>query len=139
MYLKDEAAFTLKSFRVENCSMEHDEHGKLDLELIPKGIFYSKKSLFHVTFEFNAFKAGTKTRIINCNLRGIFEFRETMTFEDVPKYFYDNALAILYPYLRSFISNMTLQANSKLLVLPTMNLSKTAKVFMDNIEVVGNE
>lgn len=41
----------------------------------------------------------------------------------MPSYFYRNSIAIVFPYIRAFISTVTLQANIPPIILPTMNLT----------------
>lgn len=139
MYLKDEAAFKLENFKINSCTCSFEYDGQLDLELKPMGKLILKDSIFEVIIDFTAYQKGTDLPIIKCKLIGFFKFVESIELESVPDYFYNNSLAILFPYLRSFISSLTLQANTKILVLPTMNLSKVGKEFKQNIIVVENE
>ena len=54
----------------------------------------------------------------------LFQMEESVkSVDDIPNYFYANSIAIVYPYLRAFVSTLTLQSNAKPMVLPTMNLS----------------
>lgn len=139
MYLKDEAVFSLERFNVESCSLEFNYDGKLDLEIKPEGTLYLKDSMFEVVIDFTAYQQNTEIPVIKSKLVGLYKFQNKIGVDDVPEYFYNNSLAILYPYLRSFVSNLTLQANVKLLVLPTMNLSKIGKEFKENITVIEDE
>jgi len=43
--------------------------------------------------------------------------------EDIPDFFYKNSIAILFPYLRAYLSLVTTQANVPGIILPTYNLS----------------
>ena len=52
-----------------------------------------------------------------------YSFQKEIEFADIPPYFYSNSIAILFPYVRAFISNLSLQANFPPMILPTMNLS----------------
>jgi preprotein translocase subunit SecB len=58
---------------------------------------------------------------VSCH--GLFKFHHISTFEEIPSFFYRNAIAILFPYLRSFVSIVTTQANNPGVILPTLNLS----------------
>lgn len=54
----------------------------------------------------------------------LFQMEDNVkTIDEIPDYFYANSIAIVYPYLRAFVSTLTLQSNAKPMVLPTMNLS----------------
>ncbi|MGO3805987.1 MAG: protein-export chaperone SecB [Sphingobacterium sp.] len=58
---------------------------------------------------------------------GIFEFINVSQFSEIPDFFYTNCIAILFPYLRSYISTVTVQSNIKPIILPTLNLTPLAK------------
>ncbi|RZJ69804.1 MAG: hypothetical protein EOO49_16235 [Flavobacterium sp.] len=51
-----------------------------------------------------------------------FSFEEIDTFEEIPTFFYRNAIAIIFPYVRAFVSSVTALANITPLILPTYNL-----------------
>ena len=50
--------------------------------------------------------------------------------------FYKNSLAIIFPYIRAFISTLTLQSNAGLIILPTLNLTHLEKPFRENTKEV---
>ena len=61
-----------------------------------------------------------------------FEFQDVERIEDIPDYFYANSIAILFPYVRAFVSTLTLQANVPPMVLPTLNLFPLQKILQEN-------
>ncbi|HLO91987.1 MAG TPA: hypothetical protein VK172_12560 [Lentimicrobium sp.] len=61
-----------------------------------------------------------------------YRFQEKLNFQDIPPYFYQNSIAILFPYVRAFVSTVTLQANIGPILLPTMNLSELESPLRDN-------
>jgi len=65
-----------------------------------------------------------------------FSFRDVDRLEDIPDYFYPNAIAILFPYVRAFVSTLTLQANMPALVIPTMNLTALKDDFKNNTKQI---
>ncbi|WP_415711111.1 protein-export chaperone SecB, partial [Aquirufa beregesia] len=69
------------------------------------------------------FSENSENTFIEIECNGIFGFKENTTFEQIPDFFYNNSMAILFPYLRAFISLVTLQINIPPLILPTLNLS----------------
>ena len=46
--------------------------------------------------------------------------------------FISNSIAILFPYVRAFVSTLTLQANIKPILLPTLNLSSLQDILREN-------
>lgn len=55
-------------------------------------------------------------------LEGYFTMQKAENSDDIENY-YANALAILYPYARSIVSNFTASANIEPLILPTVNIN----------------
>jgi preprotein translocase subunit SecB len=68
-----------------------------------------------------------------------FVFREPVLLEEIPDYFYLNSIAILFPYVRAFVSIITLQANINPLMLPTMNLASLQETLKKNTNVCDDE
>lgn len=51
--------------------------------------------------------------------------------------FYANSIAIVFPYIRAFISTVTLQANLvSPILLPTMNLTSLGERLMNNTKFI---
>lgn len=116
----------LKSWRVSNLNLSLlDENVKrknnsFDLET---GNFYSKEkdsSIFGV-----GFKITIQDKLFDLVVEAIFDFElldEKITDEfklsSFPKV---NAPAIAFPYLRAFISNLTLQSGLEPVILPSIN------------------
>lgn len=48
---------------------------------------------------------------IKVHCSAVFNFGCSIKFEEIPSYFYANSIAIIFPYVRAFISTVTLQAN----------------------------
>lgn len=55
---------------------------------------------------------------------------------EIPDYFYANSLAIIFPYIRAFVSTITLQSNMHPIVLPTVNLMGLSEKLKRNTDVV---
>lgn len=63
---------------------------------------------------------------------GDFVFDKTDEDNDISSFFYNNASAILFPYLRAYISTLTNLSGLKPITLPTMNLSNLAEELKQN-------
>ena len=91
----------------------------------PSGEFDSAESTYDLKFVFFAFSTDNEENpFVKIQCHGIFKFQNVTSIEEIPGYFYRNAIAILFPYVRAFISTVTLQANIQPLILPTYNLSE---------------
>lgn len=109
------------------------------LKIDPEGVFNKSESLFSLTFKFYAFKKtdSPEKKFVNCKMTASFQFSEdVIDIEDIPTYFYANSIAIVFPYLRAFISSLTIQANLKPMILPTMNLTSLSSPLKENVTVI---
>ena len=126
MAIENRAAFYLKDFEIPEFnflsigSLDNDE---VAIGFKPSGKFSKKEMVFYLTLNFKLFDKSTENDYIKAKVIGYFGFENVESFDDIPSFFYKNSIAILYPYLRSFVSSVTLQANIKNVILPTMNLS----------------
>lgn len=113
--------FTNVELNLENLNEKND----LALELKPKGTFFSDKSDYELIFDFAAstFRNDEKNEVVHVVCKAKFHFNNVYAFSDIPEYFYANSIAIMFPYVRAFISTVTLQANITPIILPTLNLS----------------
>lgn len=98
----------------------------------PIGKFDS--GMFGIILRFSAFWAKDESEIEFLKLGCIanFSFPPETTLEDIPEYFYVNSIAIFFPYLRAFISNLTVQANQRPFILPLMNLTSLGQELKAN-------
>jgi preprotein translocase subunit SecB len=133
------ASFKFEKFRIPNFSYNESEKSQvtLALEFIPYGKYYQKDARFEIELLFNAYDDdGSKTKIISVKSISTFKFEDSLSFNDLPSFFYKNSLAIIFPFIRSFISTLTLQANTGLILLGLMNLSNLEQILISNtIEV----
>ena len=63
-------------------------------------------------------------------------FNGSTSIEDIPEYFYPNSIAIIFPYIRAFVSTLSLQANVKPIVLPTINLIGLTNELKENTSII---
>lgn len=129
------AAFGFESFKVPNFMYNEGKQQGAELKLgfLPSGRYDSKTGTYELSLKFIAHDTENNNQII-FELTGlaIFKFNTAIALSEIPNYFYMNAIAIMFPYVRAFISTMTLQANTKLLKLGLMNLSDLEQPLIDN-------
>ncbi len=134
------ASFTLKDFRFDKIKMDFSvlKGGELKLHIKPSGIFHFSSKTFELRFQFIASVPSPEESdqdVLDVNCISWFEFKNIDSYEDIPDYFFANSVAIVFPYVRAFISNITLQSNIKPLVLPTMNLSGLQDELKSNVSI----
>ncbi len=129
------AAFNLEFFKITKFSLSEPTVVKdgLSIKFDPSGEYDSKTGIYKLTLGYTAFQEVTKRKkdtFIECTL--IAQFKIDTSDNNIPDYFYRNSIAIIYPYLRSFITTLTIQANLKPLIMPLLNLSDLEKPLRDN-------
>ncbi|UWY29372.1 protein-export chaperone SecB [Flavobacterium sp. TR2] len=134
--MTQKAAFQLDKYLFSKVNIDIDNKGDNDMkvEFIPSGAFIPAHSQFEITFVFKAFYEEYEPEkpyvVIEC--KGLFVFENIKSIDEIPSFFYRNAIAILFPYLRAFVSMVTLQANLAPVVLPTLNLSDLEQPLKDS-------
>jgi preprotein translocase subunit SecB len=133
------AAFSFEHFKVPKFSYnENNDNGSdLKLGLEPRGTYNSKTGEFILNLNFISHNEDNLGNFIfELNSIAVFKFESNIKYSEIPNYFYKNAIAIMFPYLRAFASTLTLQANTKLLKLGLMNLSDLEVPLKENVSVI---
>ena len=135
MLKSEQASFSLESFKVPKFSYDegNDNDSNLVIGFSPSGKYNPKNGEFELTLLFISHSPEDSSKLVfELTSIAIFKFNEAISLSKIPSYFYLNSIAIMFPYVRAFISTLTLQANTKLLKLDLMNLSKLEKPLIDN-------
>lgn len=120
----EKAAFRLESFSFPKASIDFTRPADASLEVYfsPSGKYFPQEGLYELVFSTTISCENTNEVVANVDCVASFRFKNAVTIDDIPSFFYPNSLAILFPYIRAFISTISLQANVKPVVLPTLNL-----------------
>lgn len=130
------ATFTLKSYRFLQVSMDFEaqEGATLSVSFDPYGEYskatgeYKLRLITRVSSEEKEF--------ISTTLQVVFGFTESIELSEIPDYFYPNSMAIVFPYVRSFLSTLSLQANVPPIILPIINFSDLQGILKHNTKEV---
>ena len=95
----------------------------LKIDFTPKGVYDNEKRVFELVFVVSIENSSNENPFLKIRCRGFFLFESVNSFEEIPDFFYVNSIAILFPYVRAYISLVTTQANVLGIILPTYNLS----------------
>lgn len=138
--MKDKkASFQFRNFKVLKSIIEIDEDQKkfknFDFGLDIKGIYH--KSDKHFKLYLNMIIENEDKNFL-CEVQSVGYFHLTSDDKDfVENFLFTNAPALLFPYLRAYISNLTTQSGIDSVVLPTMNLSRIVQEeFKDKFEII---
>lgn len=129
------AKFSLVNYRFDKVALNLDKlqpKTSFNIDFDPSGLFNNETKSFILTFIFTAKNENTLDEVINVRCIAEFSFSEINGFGDIPAYFYNNSIAILFPYIRAFVSTLTLQANIPPILLPTLNLSDLKERLIKN-------
>jgi preprotein translocase subunit SecB len=139
------AGFSFEQFQIKSFSLNEPDNtdGTLALDFNPSGKYYPKEGRYDVFIDFSAFLTDgssedniSEEAMVKCLYRATFKFEVPLAFNDLPDFFFANSVAISFPYLRSFVSTLTLQANIKPLMLPLMNLTGIEQQLKEKTEVI---
>lgn len=125
--IMDKAAFSLEKYSFDKALIDFTISGDRELEINfkPSGIFkqQNENSVFELKFIFEAKSKDISKPFVTIECNSIFHFANKITFDEIPSFFYVNSIAIIFPYVRAFVSTVTLQSNHPPIILPTLNLS----------------
>lgn len=126
--------FSLEELKIPRFSYNEDNHEGDDLRVgfIPKGEYNTSKGTYKLYLDLVTKGNKSGDPVFQISTIAIFKFTSSIEFSEIPPYFYTNAIAIIFPYIRAFVSTLTLQANTKLLKLGLMNLTELAKPLKEN-------
>ncbi|MGO2357353.1 MAG: protein-export chaperone SecB [Mesonia sp.] len=133
------ASFSIDKYYFDqvHIDMNNREGDELFVDFQPSGIFNAKNKQYTLTFKFTAQSSEEKGTspfvVVNCV--GVFNFKEVNTLKDIPEFFYRNSIAILFPFMRAYVSMVTNQANIQPVMLPTLNLSSLETPLRENTKV----
>jgi preprotein translocase subunit SecB len=122
----NKAAFKLDGYLFDKVFLDLSNlqpQSTFDIDFAPSGVFHNENKSYELTFIFSAKEDENKNEVVKIRCVALFSFNNINSIDDIPEYFYTNAIAILFPYIRAFVGTLTLQANFAPIVLPTLNLS----------------
>lgn len=132
--MDQKAAFRLEnySFNKVTIDLEKRKSKEITISFEPAGKYTTANSVYELNISVHATTEGSDQPFTSIQCLANFSFEHVSSFDEIPSYFYRNAIAIIFPYLRAFVSTVTLQANIPPVILPTMNLSSLEKPLRDN-------
>lgn len=128
-----EALFSLENYSITECSFNLNGVSSMDkfsIEFNPLGFYNQDNSTYELQLEIDIIFGELK--IINTKLHAIYRFKEQLEIEGIPDFFYSNCIAIVFPYIRAFISTVSLQANIRPIIIPTLNIQPLGEVLKKN-------
>lgn len=126
--------FSIDYVLIDQSKLIHDIHN-LNVEFFPSGLFNEIESEFELYFTTEVSVLESSEKFVVLKSKVVFKFQDELKFEAIPDYFYQNSIAIFFPYIRAYLSIVTTQANIKGLILPVLNLSHLSEPLKSNSKV----
>lgn len=134
----EKAVFKLDRYHFTRASLDFNipNDAELNISFNPSGVFHSKEARYDLVFDVTVGCNETNTEVIKVSCEASFSFGNKISIAEIPEYFYPNCLAIVFPYVRAFVSTVSLQANVQPVVLPTINLMGLTEDLKERTKVV---
>lgn len=134
------AVFSLTGYKFSHIELNLEDipvDTPLTLDFAPKGEYLQEEGVYNLNFTFKSWAGNIKESkpVILVTCIASFKFKDAVLIDEIPKFFYSNSIAILFPYVRAFVSTLTLQANIKPILLPTLNLSSLQDLLREHTTV----
>ena len=130
------SAFRFVKYSIKKSIIEFNGKVGHERELIagftPSGIILQNESKFILSLLTNIADSTGELKI-SVLAEGVFEFKNDSPEKDLDNFFYVNASAILFPYIRAYIATLTTLSGESI-VMPTMNLTELGNELMKNTE-----
>jgi preprotein translocase subunit SecB len=129
------AVFSISNYQFDkvNIDLSNCKSKNLSLAFDVKGVYINESSTYELTFILKISNEEDKENpFITVRCRGTFVFENVSNINEVPDFFYKNSIAILFPYVRAYVSLITTQANIPGIILPTLNLSALESILKKN-------
>jgi preprotein translocase subunit SecB len=108
---------------------------KIDIRFEPKGVVIKSLNQFILLIKVNIRDIENAFHI-EISTESTFTYPENAEIEEYKKsLFVTNAPAIVFPYIRAYISSLTALSGLPVLILPTLILTEVGKNLSDNISV----
>lgn len=117
-----------------NINGDISNDASLKVHIVPKG--QKSKEEFILTLNITIKDEVGESVNINIIVDGHFKFRENIDINQLGRFFTVNAPAIIFPYIRGYISMLSSLSGITPILLPTLNLQQVGLELAGNIEEI---
>lgn len=130
----EKATFSILNYQFDKVQIDLSNHSSQDLGLnfTTSGLYEVDSSTFELQFIVKVANKEAQKSFVEISCKGNFKFENVNSFQEIPAFFYRNSIAILFPYVRAYLSLVTTQANVPGIILPTLNLSSLETELRNN-------
>lgn len=128
-------AFTVSKFSIERNPIPQGDSDSINLTIFPSALYHKNDSTFTL---FMNIELKDENDSFSLKMEGIGNFKLRGDIEEkvLNTYFYTNAPAIIYPYLRAYISSVTALSGLSAVNIPTMVLAGLKEELKKNTNVI---
>ena len=130
--------FQFKGYRINRSLIELDENSNfenLKIAFAVSGLVKRVENLFILNLSVKI-KNNESNLKIEVDTIANFLFEKVENIDDISSFFYNNSSAILFPYIRAYISTLTNLSGNRSITLPTMNLTNLADELRANTTII---
>ncbi len=134
--MEKKSSFQFKGYKVTNSLIQinGEQSEELTLQFNPKGILNNSSNIFYLELIVLIFD---KQKNINIDVTFEGEFFVSERDENLKQFLFTNAPAILFPYVRAYISTLTSLSGIPAVLLPTMNLQSLKEKIDQNFTEIN--
>lgn len=132
--------FQFKGYRIKKSFIELGENSNFDdlkIGFKVSGQVNKKENIFSLDLMVKISNPKNDLKI-EVDATGKYQFEEVKKIEDISSFFYINSSAILFPYIRAYISTLTNLSGNKSVTLPTMNLTSLGEELRSNTKLIAD-
>ncbi|MFP4023087.1 MAG: protein-export chaperone SecB [Thiohalospira sp.] len=135
--MKESTPFSFDYFLIQKSNIERlklEEIGQMNIDIDLHGYVYIKNKTYQLDM---ITKVWDEKEVFKSEVHGVgfFEF-EDIEDKNIDSFFYLNAPAILFPYIRAYIASLTALSGFNPITLPTLNLESLKEKLKENTEYI---
>ena len=131
------ARFRMQGYLITNTSIRltGNEIGEdMEFGIAPEGVFNETEKTFLLTLNVVA-KDKEQNLDLSLTIKGMFEY-DTDDMNELIPYISMNAPAIMFPYIRAYISNITALGGTQPIILPTLNVEGVGLELLEKMGLI---
>ena len=132
----ENSGFQFKGFLIKKSTIiiNNTDNLELSIEFKPSGFLDKANSKFKLLLDIIISPINKDELNIEISAEGSFVYND-LSDDKLNNFLYLNAPAILFPYIRAYISSLTALSGISPVVLPTLNLSSLKEGLKENIKI----
>ena len=133
--------FTLDNFTVTESHISRKPLGKkkkFDLQINPSAIIHDKTKIFELILKVFVSEKSERFKA-HVEAHGFFSYKDVSEDPKLKDLFYFNAPAIIYPYIRAYISSLTALSGMEAITIPVLIMGGLKKELEENTITLTEE